>query len=310
MLLALTPNPAIDRMLIVPGFRHAEVVRVFERRDAAGGKGLNMARAARILGQPVRVLAPLGGDSGQLVARLALQEGFDAHWAWMQHGETRICTLVTDPENYDTLTINEPGPVLDMTDWEALEALVYAETAQAQALSISGSLMPGTDIERFQMLLRNVRPDCEIFLDSSGPALAAALGLPLALIKVNGDEIGEALGIRVASLEDAAQAAQRVCAMGPQMVVITLGKQGAVAANRAAVWSAQTPPVRSISPVGSGDATLAGIATALLQGSTLDQALGLGVACGAANTLTIGPGTMQTDDLSFLQRSVQIERLA
>lgn len=309
MLLALTPNPAIDRLLIVPGFRQAEVVRVLERRDSAGGKGINVARVARILGQAVRVLALLGGESGHTVALLAEQEGFDTRWAWMQQGETRICTLITDPENYDTLTVNEPGPTLSATDWAALEALVQTESRQAQALAISGSLMPGSELESFRALLSSVSSSCPVFLDTSGSALRAALGLPLALIKVNAHEIAEVLGDPVESRDQAARAARTVCAMGAHMVVITLGEQGAVAVSSSSAWAASTAPVQSISPVGSGDATLAGIASGLLQGRSLEKALALGVACGAANTLTIGPGRLKADDLSRLLRSVELEQL-
>ena len=310
MLLVLTPNPAIDRLLLVPGFRNAEVVRVLERRDAAGGKGLNVARVARTLGQDVRVLGLLGGETGRRVAALAADEGFDAHWAWMQHGETRICTLISDPEHYDTLTINEPGPSLTPADWDRLEALVYAQAAQAQGLCIAGSLMPATQLERFQTMLRSLPVHCQIFLDTSGPALRSALGLPLKLIKVNADEIGDVLSTAITTFEEAAQAACHVCAMGTHMVVITLGKQGAVAADATGSWAASPPEVSSLSPVGSGDATMAGLASAILQDQSLPQALRLGVACGTANALTIGPGRIRMDDLHHLLHGVEITQLS
>lgn len=310
MLLVLTPNPAIDRLLVVPGFRNAEVVRVLERRDAAGGKGLNVARVARTLGQDVRVLGLLGGETGRRVAALAAREGFDAHWAWMQQGETRICTLISDPERYDTLTINEPGPHLAPADWDALENLVYAEAAQAQGLCIAGSLMPATQLERFQTMLSSLPAHCQIFLDTSGPALGSALGLPLKLIKVNADEIGDVLNSPIHTLEEAAQAAHHVCAMGTHIVVITLGKRGAVAASSAGSWAASPPEISSLSPVGSGDATMAGLASAILQGQSLPEALRLGVACGTANALTIGPGSIRNDDLQQMLHVVQITQLS
>lgn len=310
MLLALTPNPAIDRLLIVPGFRNAEVVRVLERRDAAGGKGLNLARVARMLGQPVRVLGLLGGANGRQMAALAAQEGFDARWAWMQTGETRICTLISDPEKRDTLTINEPGPGLISTDWAALEAMVRTEAAQAQGLCISGSLMPGTELQQFQTMLCSLPAHCQIFLDTSGPALGAALQLSLRLIKVNADEIGAVLGASINSLAEAEQAARHVCALGTHAVIITLGKRGAVAVDALGSWAASTPEIASLSPVGSGDATMAGLAHAILQGQSLQQALHLGVACGTANALTLGPGNIKNDDLQHILQAVQVKQLS
>ena len=77
MLLTVTPNPAIDRVLIVPGFRHADVCRVITRIDSAGGKGFNVTRVARTLSLPVRACALLGGENGRRIARLAEDEGID-----------------------------------------------------------------------------------------------------------------------------------------------------------------------------------------------------------------------------------------
>src|SRR5690349_16821223 len=123
MLLCVTPNPAIDRVLLAPGFRQAESVRVAEKREAAGGKGLNVARVARTLGLRARVCGPLAGTSGQRLAALAGSEGFEARWYWLQSGESRTCMLVIDQDAPDTLVINERGPDTSADDWEALARL-------------------------------------------------------------------------------------------------------------------------------------------------------------------------------------------
>ena len=309
MLLSFTPNPAIDRVLIVPGFRSAEVCRVAERRDAAGGKGLNVVRVARTLGAPVRACAPLAGDTGRRIAALAAAEGIDARWHWLAEGESRICLLVLDPQVPDTLVINEPGPSLAAADWVALEALVRAEAAHATAFAASGSLLPGAPVARFVALLEALCADGPVFLDTSGAALSAALDLPLALLKVNAHELGDALGRTIATPEDARSAAALVRTRGPAMVIVTLGKAGAVAVGPDGAWWARPPEVRLISPVGSGDALLAGAATALMQGHGLVEALRLGVACGAANTLTIGAGVVRPEDVAALYAAVVLTRV-
>src|SRR5262245_34952646 len=136
MLLCFTPNPAIDRVLLVPGFRHAESVRVADKREAAGGKGLNVARVARTLGLPARVCGPLAGANGRRIAELAAAEGFDTRWSWLPGGESRICMLVIDQDAPDTLVINERGPSTSAADWDALARLVAAEAIQASAVAI------------------------------------------------------------------------------------------------------------------------------------------------------------------------------
>jgi 1-phosphofructokinase family hexose kinase len=310
MLLALTPNPAIDRTLVVPGFRHSDVTRSAERRDAAGGKGLNVARVARMLGTAVRALGPLAGYNGRLIAELAEADRLDTRWAWLPTGESRICLLITDLDTRDTLVINEHGPALQPEGWLALEQLIRSEARTATALASSGSLLPGAPVAEFLALLASLAPELMVLLDCSGVVLRGALDLPLALLKINQHELGDALGHPISNAAEAAAAARLVCRRGPRAAIVTLGKHGAVAANAGGAWAARTPPLDAISPVGSGDAVMAGAASALLGGADLAEALRLGVACGGANALTLGAGAVRPDDLARLLPSTELERLA
>jgi 1-phosphofructokinase family hexose kinase len=310
MLLALTPNPSIDRTLVVPGFRHADVTRVTRRQDAAGGKGLNVARIARTIGLPVRACAPLGGETGQRIEELAANEGLDADWFWMAAGESRICLLITDLQQHDTLVINEPGPNMSADDWAGFELLVRQQAAAASGISFSGSLMPGVELDWFRRLVTDLLADGRtIFIDTSGAPLRTALHLPVALIKINAHELGDALGRPIANAEQALIAGQEILERGPQAVIVTLGKDGAIAVDRTGAWSANTQPITVVSPVGSGDAVLTGAASILLRGGSLSEALRLGVACGAANALTLGGGIVQLSDLEWLLQSSEIRAL-
>jgi 1-phosphofructokinase family hexose kinase len=310
MLICLTPNPAIDRVLVVPGFRTAEVCRVQERRDLAGGKGLNVARASRTLGFPARAIGPLAGDTGRAIAALASAEGLDTDWAWLPAGESRICVLVTDPAAHDTLTINEPGPSFAHEAWELAAAHIRAQAAGAAGLTSSGSLPPGVDPAIFTALLSELDTALPVFLDTSGAALRAALDLPLTMIKVNAHELGEALGQVITTPAAAAAAAQDARSRGPQTVVVSLGSQGAVAVGASGAFWASPPPIAPVSPVGSGDTLLAGLATALLSGAPLAEALRLGVACGSANALVLGAGVMHRADVDRLLAEVVLRPVA
>jgi 1-phosphofructokinase family hexose kinase len=309
MLLSLTPNPAIDRILIVPGFRSAEVCRIAEIHDAAGAKGLNVVRVARTLGIPVRACGPLAGETGRRIAALASEEGIDARWVWLPEGESRVCLLVIDPAAPDTLVLNEHGPRVAAADWAVLAALVRSEAAQSAAVASSGSLPLGVDVDQFIALLADLAAGGLVFLDTSGPALAAALDLPLALLKVNAHELGDALGASITTPDQARAAAALVHLRGPRAVIVTLGKDGAVAVGDGGAWWARAPEVALISPVGSGDALLAGVAAALLSEQHLADALALGVACGAANTLTIGAGVVRPNDVTRLRDTTTVVRL-
>jgi 1-phosphofructokinase family hexose kinase len=293
-------------VLLAPGFRQAESVRVADAREAAGGKGVNVARVARTLGLPARICGPLAGTNGRRIAALAEAEGFDTRWSWLAEGESRICMLVIDQDAPDTLVINERGPATGAADWDALARLVKGEAAQASAVAVSGSLPPGVPAEELIALLHELSGRSPIYLDTSGAALAAALDLPLALLKINAEELSEALGIPITTPAQARAAAAHVQSRGPAAVIVSLGPAGAVAVDTSGAWLAQSPPIAAISAVGSGDALLAGVAMALAGERGLAEALRLGVACGAANTLAIGAGILHIDDVTRLRAATML----
>src|SRR3954447_16596107 len=105
MILCVTPNTALARTLIVPRLRPCAVHGAQQVLAAAGGKGVNVARAARTLGAAARCLGPLGGSTGRMVAELAAREGLDGAWTWIA-GETRTCTIVVDLAGGDATVIN------------------------------------------------------------------------------------------------------------------------------------------------------------------------------------------------------------
>ncbi len=309
MLLTVTPNPAIDRVLIVPGFRHSDVCRVAARIDSAGGKGFNVARAVRTLGVPVRACALLGGDNGRQIAVLAHAEDLEGAWSWLSAGESRICLLITDPEARDHLTLNETGPAVGAGDWSDFTELVWQEARDAAFIAISGSVPPGVTPAQYVELVRGLPPETFVCLDTSGPTLEAALDLPVDLLKINMHELSAALGRTIDTPAQACAAATAVVQRGPRRIIVTLGAQGAVAVDAHNAWHARTPPIDSISPVGSGDAALAGIIAILHNGGSLAEALRMGVACGGANTLMVGAGRMRYDDVMRLHGATELVAL-
>lgn len=310
-LVALTPNPAIDRILTVSGFRAAEVCRVTEVRESAGGKGINVARVMGLLGHHTRVCGPLGGDNGQRIAAFAQREGLDATWTWLTTGESRTCDIIIDPHTPDTLVLNERGPQVSQEDWSVLAKHVEHEANTAAAFSVSGSLPVGVAPEWLVELITNILPTgIPIYIDTSGPALQAILQLPVAVLKINAQELGDVVGLSIATVHDAYHAARQVQAYGPHTVIVTLGKAGAVAVGPTEAWFAHTPSIRTISAVGSGDAFLAGVVVAFIDGLALIEGVKLGVACGAANTLVVGGGLLDMDDVRALKSHVTVTSLS
>lgn len=300
MILCVTPNPAVDRTLVVPHIHVGEVMRAQESMMAAGGKGLNVARVARALGGEIVCAGFLGGHSGRLVAELAEREGLHGAWTWIA-GETRTCVIVIEPGGHDATVFNEVGPTTTPDDWRRLSLEVPQHAASAAAVCVSGSLPPGSDPRDYAGLLAALRPaERPVWVDTSGAALGAALEVPGVGIKVNGSEAAALVGAPIERPDQAAAAARALAQRTGGPVVLTLGGAGAVLADAAGTWHAQPPELRVVSTVGSGDAFLAGLVLALTRGEALSEALRRAAATGAANALLVGGGRIdaaQADEI-------------
>ncbi|MCX7789747.1 MAG: hexose kinase [Chloroflexaceae bacterium] len=308
MLLIITPNPALDRTMVFEGLRLGGVFRTDEVIVAAGGKGLNVARAARALGQPALVCAPLGGLTGDAVAHLAAAEGLSGRWTRHRAGETRTCVLVVDRAASDATALNESGPIFAPADWHAFAGDVLAAASGATLAVVSGSLPRGVEPAALGGLLADLASrGLPVMVDTSGPALEAALATRPWGVKVNGHEAGVALGRPVSDVPAALAALEALRAGGVSLAAISLGAEGCVAADASGAWWARPPRVRIVSSVGSGDSLLAGLVTGLLRGLSLPEALRLGVACGTADALTIGGGRFELREVERLRMAVQVE---
>lgn len=310
MLLIITPNPALDRTMVFRGLRLGAIHRTGQVLVAAGGKGLNVARAARALGQLAMVCGPLGGHTGEHVAHLAAEEGLLCRWTSHGAGETRTCVLLVDPEAGDATALNEVGPPLGPAYWRAFAADVLDASASADMGAVAGSLPPGVTADRLGDLVATLGArGRRIIADTSGPALAAALAARPWGLKVNAHEAGELLGSPVAGVAEARWAVGELLARGPRLAAVSLGALGCVAGDEGGRWWARPPAVQVQSTVGSGDSLLAGLLTGLLRGQPLPDALRLGVAAGAADALTPGPGQIDPAEVGRIAARTTVEAL-
>lgn len=297
MILSVTPNPALDRTLQLDRLQHNQVQRPLGVQTVAGGKGLNVARCLAVLGGQAVCAAPIGGHNGRLFAELAAREGLHGHWSQVAH-ETRICTILVEHDGSST-GIYERGEPLSAKEWQDCCAKILHLCQQIQAVCISGSLPQGVQATELAALIKQISQP--VWVDTSGAALSAAITAQPFAIKVNAEELGEVLGQHIKSTDQAIQAAKHVLQTGVQVVVVSLGAQGAILCSAQGAWYAAAPKISLVSAVGSGDALLAGLVHAWSNGQTLAQALQCGVAVGAANALFSGVAQFSPQDIIELQ---------
>jgi 1-phosphofructokinase family hexose kinase len=309
MILNLLPNPALDKTVVVEGFETGKIHRPGEALILAGGKGFNFARSLKNLGVDSLVVAPLGGLLGNYLLELAKTDSLTCDPQPVK-AELRTCLTIIDPAAQYRLTeLYEKGKPLEETEWANLISRTISHFSEAQFLTISGSFPPGVPESGLVALLQEAnRINLPVLIDSYGIQVKRVFNLVPALLKINQHEAAELTGLRVNKPSEAIQAARNLQKQGIAQVVITLGKLGAVgltAQGESFSWA--SPPVTPVvSAVGSGDALFAGIAMGLAKGWYLPEALRWGVAAGAANTLQIGAGRFELQQVKRLLPSSPI----
>jgi len=310
-LVAVAPNPAIDRLYDLDRLERDAVNRPRTEVRVAGGKGVNVARAAALLGADATVVAPLAGHAGRWLAEALAAEGIAGRFAWIA-GETRTCIAVHDASD-DTLTeLNEAGPILDATAWTATVEALRDELAVGGVglVTISGSLPPGAPADGLADLVAiSDAAGVPVALDAGGAALMAALGRRPWLVKLNVTEVSATLGRPVgrdqASVVDAAEA---IAAVTRGAVIVTRGVDGAIVrTSDGRSLEVARPEVRGPYPVGSGDAFLGGLAAATLRGEALEPAVRLAAAAAVANALLMGAGRLDASAVARLAPAIRIE---
>ena len=306
MIICITPNPAIDRTLILSSLVLGKAHRAEHVIVAAGGKGLNVARAIGTLGGDALCMGFVGGHTGHLLEDLAHDDGLNSAWTWV-NSATRTCMILVSQKG-DATEIDEPGTPVSKSDWKHLQQDVNKQISSANLVCMSGSLPPHTSTDDLQELLNILRKSGkQIWVDTSGTALDAVLTYPGICIKVNGDEIGKSLGFEVKDVASAKRALEILRERRMSACVITLGDAGAILETIDGRWHVQAPNVRVVSAIGSGDAFLGGLATALDFGKYWPEALGDAVAAGTANALSAGGGRFALNEFEDIREQIQVQ---
>ncbi|MEV6104171.1 1-phosphofructokinase, partial [Streptomyces sp. NPDC051940] len=261
MILTVTPNPSLDRTYELPALERGAVLRAGADRVDPGGKGVNVSRAVAAAGHRTVAVLPFGGPEGALLDRLLGVHGIEAAGVPVG-GSTRVNISLAEPDG--TLTkINATGPRLTPDEAEALLRAVAERAADARWIACCGSLPLGLGAEWYAELVDRVhRAGARIALDTSGPALGAALTRRPDVVKPNAEELAEAVGRPLATVGDAVKAAAEVRDRGAGAVLASLGADGQLLVAGDGVWYAVAPVDAVRSDVGAGDASLAGFLTA------------------------------------------------
>jgi 1-phosphofructokinase len=302
VIVTVTLNPSVDRTVTVEELRRGEVLRATAARVDPGGKGINVSRALAVNGVKTVAVVALGGPEGAHLATLLERAGIDVVGVPIA-GSIRSNVTVVEPSG-TTTKLNEPGAPLSADECAGILDTAVAVAADAQWLVASGSLPPGAPDTVYADLVRRLAGTAtQVAVDTSGPALAAALPAGPALVKPNLEELQECVGRALTCLGDVIDACCSLRARGAHAVLASLGGQGAILVDGAEVLHAYGPSTVPVSSVGAGDAMLAGF---LAAGGAGAGALVEAVAWGAA-AVTL-PGSRMPTPADLRRDEVELDR--
>jgi 1-phosphofructokinase/tagatose 6-phosphate kinase len=311
VILTVTLNAAIDRTVAVPNFRLGQRHRAVDSRTVAGGKGVNVARALKLLGRPVIATGLVGGPAGLRILEQLADESI-LHDFTRIEGESRTNLAVVDPTSGQQTEINERGPEVRADEVDSLiEKILYL--AQGASLCVlAGSVPPGVDPGVYARLIGELqRLGVSAVLDTDGEPMRLGLRAEPAVVAPNVGEAEGAVGHEFNDADDLALGLTGLLEMGAREAVITR-EAGCVAIvddggrHRYEVEIEQLEPV---SGVGSGDCFLAGYVAARYESASPSECLAYGVACGAESTQHFGAGSLDPDEVERLLPRVEVKEL-
>jgi tagatose 6-phosphate kinase len=306
MILCVNPNAAIDKTVIVPGFRLNAIQRPERVIAIPGGKGCNVARALKALGESPVVTGWVGGLAGRFIEAGLHAEGIETAFVQTPF-ESRTCLSILDPVGGTLTELYEKGDGVPAEQVEALVQWFAASIGTYSAVTLSGSLPPGAPSDLYARLVAHARATgVPAMLDCGGDALRAGIEASPFLVKPNEHEFADLAGCEVRDRAELARAARQFATRHRTRLVVSLGPDGALAVDVGGAWHVRPPRVRVESAVGSGDSLLAGIAWGLVRGLALPEAVRHGVAAGTANAMTVGAGLFEKADFDAVLAGVEV----
>ena len=299
-IVTLTMNPALDIATSTDQVVPTHKLRCAPPRYDPGGGGINVARAVHALGGDTVAIFPVGGPAGEMIHHLLDQEGVRHHPIAIG-GFTRESLAVEDRQTGEQFRFILPGPEVSAADQERCLDQLSVAAAEADFIVASGSLPLGMREDFYARVAELAqRLGKRMVLDTSGAALKQA-GDGIHLLKPSLRELQDLAGREIGTPFEQEKAAREVIEQGrSEIVVLSLGAEGALLVTAQDCERFVAVPVEARSTVGAGDSMLAGIVLGLTRGLQLREAVRFGLAAGAAALLGSGTELCRRSDVERL----------
>jgi 6-phosphofructokinase 2 len=298
-IVTLTVNPALDKSTHFKGLVPEQKIRCDEPRYDAGGGGINVSKAISRLGGTSLAVFTSGGPMGKMLEELVSKESVEFEAIEVQTW-TRESFVAVDDNTNSQYRFGFTGGKISEEESNRIQETIAA--LKPKFLVASGSLNEGLSDDFYQKIAEIAKKsNAKLIVDTSGESLNKALEIGVYMIKPNVGELAKLIGVERLELEEVNEAAKQIIAKGgAEIVVVSLGPQGAVLVAKDSYDFVPAPNVAKKSTVGAGDSMVGGMVWALSQNKSLKEVIRWGVACGSAATMNEGTQLFKFEDANRL----------
>ncbi|MDD5149687.1 MAG: 1-phosphofructokinase family hexose kinase [Flavobacterium sp.] len=298
-IITLTVNPSLDKSAQFSGLVAEQKIRCGLPRYDAGGGGINVSKAISRLGGQSLCVFTSGGSPGEKLEELVQQEGIAIKTITTQNW-TRENLVALDTNTNAQYRFCFPGAAI--SEIEKGNIIQTIQELKPKYLIASGSLNEGLSTDFYQHIAILAKASgIKLIADTSGEALQKVLEKGVYLVKPNIGELAKLIGVERLEIEEVAPAARKLIAKGSaEIVVVSLGAQGAVLVTATQTEFVSAPNVEKKSTVGAGDSMVGAMVWALSQNKSLEEVVKWGVACGSAATMNEGTQLFNLEDAKRL----------
>ena len=309
MIVTLTINPAIDRTLSVDRLAFEDRAYVNSSRETAGGRGINASCVIHSFGAESTAVFPSGGNSGKRLEAYLHGCGLSIAVVPIRL-PIRTNLTVTDKHGL-TVNLNETGPTLSKAEVARVEQTVVEALDKASWLMVGGSIPPGVPTSFYARLISTARrKHVRTLLDADGAALREGIEAGPTVVTPNQQEAERLLGVTLLTRKTYVEAAEKIRAMGPESVVLSVGSRGAIGAFAKGMYEAIPPRVDAVCPIGAGDALAAAYTWSMERNPDRPaEALRWGVAAGTASAQLPGMAFASLPQTQEIYRQVEVRRV-
>lgn len=305
MILSLTPNTTLDLTVFVPQLATNTTIRATRTVHSMGGKPTDAAWILGRMGVGSLALGLAAGAIGEKVKTML--EGLGVATDFIEvDGETRVNTVIIDESSGEHTTITSASMSVEPGHIEVLRARYLEALPAASVVITGGSLPPGMSPAFYADAIELAKEaGVPVIFDAAEPNLSAGLAARPTFIKPNEHELSGLFGRKLKTEAELHAAGKEIMERFGTQVVVTKGKDGALAILEGRSYRIPPIPVEVSSPAGAGDAVLAGLAHAIHHERPLEAGLRLGVA--AATAVCLQPGTAAYDVADMERFLPQVE---